>query len=120
MCVNQPEETRMKFEQELKQAMRAVDPPEGFAERVLVRAKAKEQSRARVLTMPRRLRAWAGGAIAAAVLVGAFTGEEVHLRRQREQAELAQRQFETAMRITDRTLEHVRQQLQQAGVTVGN
>ena len=118
--MNQPEEIFTQFEKELKEAMRAVDAPEGFAERVLARAEASVLPRARVLTMPHRLRSWTGGAIAAALLVGAFTGEEVHLRRQRERAELAQRQFETAMRITDRTLEHVRQQLQQAGVTVGN
>jgi hypothetical protein len=33
---------------------------------------------------------------------------------------LARQQFETAMRITDQTLDQVRQQLQQAGVPVGN
>jgi len=50
----------------------------------------------------------------------------VHLRRERERAELAQRrteaaqQFETAMQITDQTLTQVRAQLQQAGVPGGN
>ena len=67
-----------------------------------------------------RTRLWAGGAIAAALLAGAVTGEEIHLRRQRQRVELAQRQFEVAMRITDETLDNVRRQLQQAGVRIGD
>jgi len=124
--VNQHEETLTRFERELMQAMRAVDPPEGFADRVMARAQAAEKPRARVLAMPWRGRFWMSGAIAAAVLGGALIGEQVHLRRERERAELAQRrteaaqQFETAMQITDQTLTQVRAQLQQAGVPGGN
>lgn len=114
--MNQPEETLTKFEQELTEAMRAVDPPEGFAERTMARAQANEQPPAKVLAMPGRLRLWAGGAIAAALLAGALVGEQVHLRHEREQKEMAQQQFEAAMRITDQTLESVREQLAQAGV----
>jgi hypothetical protein len=120
MSVNQPDESFTKFEEELTQAMRAVDPPEGFAERVLARVDASEAPRARVLTMPVRVRLWASGAAAAAMLAGAYLGEQAHLRHQREQAALAQQQFETAMRITDQALEHARQQLRQAGVELGN
>jgi len=115
--VNQPEELLTKFEQELTQAMRAVDPPAGFAERTMARAQAQEQPRARVLHMPSRGRFWMnGGAIAAMVLAGAFFGEQTHVRHERERAELAQRQFETAISITDQTLEQVHLQLQQEGV----
>ncbi len=117
--MNQHEESLTKFEQELTQAMRGVDPPEGFAERTMARAQAGEAPRARVLTMPHRLRLWASGAIAAALLAGAYFGEQAHLRHQREQAELAQQQFEEGIRITDSTLEHVRMQLAQAGVRFG-
>jgi type VI protein secretion system component VasF len=119
MSVNQPEESFTKFEQELAQAMRGVDPPEGFAERVLARAQASEQPRARVLAMPRRLPLWTSGAIAAALLVGVFAGDQLHARHQREQAQLAQQQFEAGVRITDDALEHTREQLAQAGVRFG-
>lgn len=118
--MNQPDETLTQFEQELTRAMRAVDPPQGFAERTLARAQQSSAPRPRVLTMPRRSQFWASGAIAAGVLAGAFLGEQTHVRHERERAALAQQQFDTAMRITDETLDHVRLQLQQAGVSIGN
>jgi hypothetical protein len=122
MSVNQQDESFTKFEEdrfeeELTQAMRTVDPPEGFAERVMARAKADAKPRARVLGMPLRARVWASGAIAAALLVGVFIGDEIHVRRQREQAE---QQFEAGIRITDRAIEHTREQLQRAGIQLGN
>lgn len=121
--MKQPEKLNGKFEQdqferELMRAMRGVVPPQGFADRVMVRAQKETPVRAKVLWMPRRMQQWTGGAIAAALLAGIFFGEEVHLRHQREQA--AQQQFELAMRITDRTLEHVQQQLSDAGVRFGH
>ena len=118
--MNQPDETLTQIEQELTRAMRAVDPPEGFAERTVARAQESGAPRARVLTMPRRSQFWASGAIAAAVLAGAFFGEQTHVRRERQREERAQQQFDTAMRITNETLDHVRLQLQQAGVSTGN
>jgi hypothetical protein len=73
--------------------------------------------------MPSRLRGWAGGTIAAAVLAGVFVGQDIHARHQREQAELAQRhaeaarqQFEAGIRITDETLDHARAELARAGI----
>ena len=121
--MKQPEELSSEFEQdqferELTRAMRGVDPPQGFADRVMARAHAAVPVRAKVLWMPRRVRQWTGGALAATLLAGVFFGEEARLRHQREEA--AQRQFELAMRITDRTLEHVQQQLSDAGVRFGN
>jgi hypothetical protein len=119
MSVNQPEEM-FAFEQELKQAMRAVDPPEGFADRLMARVEAPGASvRSKVLTMARRPQTWVGGAVAAAVLVGALVGDQAHVRRQREKTLQAQQQFEAAMRITGETLDEARQQLQRAGVPVG-
>ena len=112
--MKQPEEMSNEFEQELARAMRGVDPPQGFADRVMARAQADVPVRAKVLWMPRRVRQWTEGALAAALLAGVFLGEQAHLRHQREQA--AQQQFEQAMRITNRTLEHVQQQLWDAGV----
>jgi tellurite resistance protein len=119
MCVKQPEESFTKFEQELAQAMRAVDPPEGFADRVMARAQSPAPAEAKVVRMQPRARPWIGGAIAAALLLGVYTGEQAHQRRQREKAIRAEQQFDEGMRITDATLEHVRLQLQQAGIMAG-
>lgn len=116
--LNQPDESFVELERSLREALRPVEPQEGFADRVMERARTAKPIPAKVVTMaPRRV--WAG-AIAAVLIVGAFAGEQTHLRHERERAEQAQRQFDAAMRITDQTLEHVREQLQQAGVTVGN
>lgn len=146
---NQPEEPLAELEQkelerELMQALRPVAAPEGFAQRTLARvlesnsesksesnsesnSESKSESKSesaparfRVIAMRPRPRLWASAAIAAALLAGVFIVEQTHLRRQREEAELAQQQFEAALRITGETLEQTRRQLQQAGVQLGN
>jgi hypothetical protein len=116
--LNQPEKSLAELEQQLTQALRPVEPPEGFAERVMARAEKPMPVPARVLVMTHRARLWAGGAIAATLLVGVFTAEQIHERQRREQAELAQRQFEVALRITGEALEQTRRQLQDAGVPI--
>jgi len=113
------DEVQDEFEQELGRRMRRVDPPEGFAERLLERAAAQTPLRAKVLTMPRRtvFRAWIGGAIAAALVTGVFVGEQ---RLQERKAEVARQQFETAMRVTDRALDPTRASLQRVGLALGD
>ena len=112
---------RARFEAELTLAMQHVDAPAGFADRVLAKAAEAEPRRAKILMMPRRVQAWAGGAIAAVLLAGAFGIQQQHERRQRaEEAARAQQQYEQALQITGETLDHVRMQLQQAGVPVGD
>ena len=113
---------RAKFEAELTLAMGHVDPPAGFADRVLAKAAEPTQPiRAKVLMMPRRVQAWVGGAIAAALLVGAFGIQQQHERRQREQAAREQQQqLELALQITGETLANVRAQVQQAGIRLGD
>ena len=118
--LNEQGESFAEFEEYLMHALRRVDAPEGFAERTIARAQAAAVPRGKVLRMPTRLRAWSSGAIAALLAVGVFVGEQTHVRHERHKAELAQQQFETAMRITDQTLDEVRLQLQQAGVPVGD
>jgi hypothetical protein len=134
-------ETVSEFEQELGQAMRPVDAPQGFADRVLAQIAADKRLRAKVLMMPRNVRLWAGGAIAAALLAGAFGVREQRERRQQEQAVAqarqqfrqamqitgqtladapAQQQFEVAMQITNETLASVRAQLQHTGIQLGD
>lgn len=123
--MNQPEEPmsnleEQKFEEELTRMMRSVDPPAGFADRTMARVVASSKMPAKVIVMKQRPRPWFSGAIAAALLLGVFFAERVHVRREREQAAQAQSQFEAGIRITDRALEHTRQQLQRAGVGVGD
>jgi len=117
--VNQPEDVNTEFEQNLTQALRPVEVPEGFADRVMARTQSAP-GLAKVIRMPLRSRAWASGAIAATLFAGVFFGGQAHERHERRKAEQAQQQFDAAMRITDETLDHVRLQLQQAGVTVGD
>lgn len=124
---NQPEPMTDDFaalEHELRNALRPVDPPAGFADRVIARARAEapaQPPRARILTFPSiGRRVWVPSAVAAMLLVG-VAGEQAHQRlEQRRKAEEAQKQFETALRVTDHALEHAREQLQRAGIALGD
>jgi hypothetical protein len=130
--VNQPEDLNQseesiepggsfaELEQYLTHAMLRVDPPDGFAERTLARIESSAPVRAKVVTMAPRARFWASGAIAAALLAAVFFSEQTYVRHQHEQAELAQQQFEAGIRITDNALERTREQLERAGVRIGN
>ena len=116
-----------EFEEQLVRELRRVDAPEGFTLRVLDRvsdsAVRKTPLRARVLTMPAwsfKPRVWVGGAIAAALVLGCFAAKQVRARQQQEKAELAQQQFETAMRVTDHALGQTRAHLERAGFKLGD
>lgn len=106
----------------LHRALGRREAPSGFADRVMERAAAGAQPVARpghgkLLTMPvRQWRTWASGAIAALIVLGVLQGERIH--QQHERRAEAQRQFETAERITDQTLEQTREQLQRAGISL--
>ncbi len=117
--LNEQGESFAELEEYLTHALQRVDAPKGFADRAMARAR-PAPARAKVLMMPSRVRVWVSGAIAAALLAGVLVGDQVYMRRQRERAEEAQRQFEAGMRITDAALEHTRQQLRRAGVLVGD
>lgn len=112
------------LEQDLAKALARMEAPAGFADRVVARAAgersavaAATRERGRLLVMPmRHWRGWAAGALAAVIVLGAFEGQRIHQEQQRRV--VAQRQFETAERITDQTLEHTRQQLERAGVSL--
>ena len=103
-----------EFEAKLKQELRRVDAPEGFADGVLGRVADKRSGR--LLVMPRR-RAWI--AVAAMLLVGIVLGgwewRQQQLRRERQEAEVARRQFEMAMQVTGRTLAEVQERIGRAG-----
>jgi len=67
-------------------------------------------------SLPRSWFGVAAFATAALLLIGVVGGERVHQRHLRE-AEATQ-QFETATRITDAALQHTREQLARAGVSL--
>jgi hypothetical protein len=109
-----------EFEEYLRQQLRPVEEPRGFAERVLARAESDVAVPAKVIVMPARRRAWTSGAVAAAVLLGGLLTQQVEVRHQRQQAEVAQQQFDAAIRITGEALDDTRKQLRDAGVEIGN
>lgn len=112
-----------ELERELTSALRPLDPPSGFADRVLARALApvgtseQPQQRAPLLQWSRRS-AWAGWAVAAGLLASVFLGGDAWQQHRAKQLRCAEAtaQFETAEKITDRALDQVRQQIAQAGV----
>ena len=129
MCVDsRPEEMdrnvteqESALERQLIVALQRVDAPAGFADRVMARALDSGPrvpvARGKVLAWP-VMRAWVGGAVAAALVAGLFATETAveHHRARERRVQQATAQFETAERITDRALEQARRQIQQAGV----
>ena len=111
-----------EFELQLARAMARVAVPEGFAARVLDRA-ASPAAQTVVEMRPRsglwRMQAWAGGAIAAVLVLGMVAAEQLHLRRQRAEQAKADQQFAVAMQVTDHALAQTREQLQRAGLKLG-
>jgi hypothetical protein len=110
MCVSD------ELEQELKEALQRVPAPEGFADRVMERVAAKERQRMRV--MPFRVAPVWQAAIAAMVLITVLLGGASFWQRQQERrkAEIVQRQFEVAMRVTGKTLDEVGARVSRAGM----
>lgn len=84
------------FEQELRESLRRVDAPRGFADRVVARAEMRQRRGA-------DHRVW-WRAVAAAFLLGALSGGWVVHREHvdRRQAMETKEQFDTAMRVTTR------------------
>jgi hypothetical protein len=111
-----------EFELRLARAMRRVDAPEGFAERVMETSASPAE---KVIVMrPRsglwQMQAWAGGAIAAVLVLGMFGAEQLHQRHeQAKQTAMANQQFAVAMQVTDHALMQTREQLQRAGLNLG-
>lgn len=115
--MNGPEQIQDSFEQQLTRAMRRVEPPAHLAGTVMQRAAGEIRPPARVVAVPSRwrtLQMWAAGAVAAMVIAGAGVQ---HVHRRRERAE-ATRQFEVATQIEQQALEHTREQIERAGVSL--
>ena len=109
------------FERELALAMKRVHVRPEFSEKLLAVAaeEKRKASRGRVLMFP-QARDWRFAALAAAMAVCVFGGDQVYQRHEREKAELVQRQFDTAMRVTDHALDQTRAQLEKAGLRLGD
>ena len=117
-----------EFERALSRAMQRVEVRAETAKKFMALAEEAERKRVhagggirllklsnggRVFAMPRP-RAWMGGAIAAVLAMGCFVGARIHTEHERKVQ--AERQFETAERITDQALERTREQLEQRGI----
>jgi hypothetical protein len=114
-----PDVKLAEFELQLARAMRRVDAPEGFVERVM-ETSANPAEKVRVMR-PRqgmwRMQAWMGGAVAAALALGMFGAQQLHQRREQAKAD---QQFAVAMQVTDHALAQTRQQLQRAGLKLSD
>ena len=87
------------FEQQLREALRPVDPGEGFDQRVIARI-AQERSRPRA-----KITRWVSVALAASVVFAAVLGgHEWQLRREQEGLE-ARKQLIEALRLTGEKLD---------------
>jgi hypothetical protein len=87
------------LEQQLREALRPVDPEEGFEQRVMARV-AQERSRART-----KVTRWVSVALAAsAVFVAVLGAHEWQVRREQEGLE-ARKQLLEALRVTGEKLD---------------
>lgn len=91
------------FEQELRRALRRVDPPDRFAERVLTRLPDKRP----------RSRYWVGAIAAGLAVLFTVGGIQQNRREHRREAAQAQRQVVFALSLTAEKLDHA---LSQANV----
>ena len=120
-----------ELEAALTRALRRVDAPEGFAARLAAMTEAEERSAKTALPREARWRMWLGwkpvwGAIAALVVAGILAGHAVHDRHEAEARTEARteaktqasRKFDVSVQITDRALEHAREQLRSRGVAL--
>lgn len=122
------EENMDDFERSLKRALKRVDAgAEMRAKFLAIAAEAEREHRqtGRLWVTPKsggklfflpKFPVWATGAIAALLLVGVFSIEQV--REKRERVVLADRDFAVSQQITEQALEHTREQLQRVGIAL--
>lgn len=108
------------FEQNLRRALQRQDPPAGFADRVLARAKQGSQEKSARQTIWAALDSWGGlrwaTACALCVLLAASGALYEHDIQQRR-GEAAKEQLMLALRITGSKLQIAQQSLEQIGAT---
>jgi hypothetical protein len=102
-----------RLENELRNAMKREEPPEGFAERVLARAAGTKQiSRTNILMRPAFRWASAG---AMCVLLAVAGMEYRHAKQEQARGEAAKAQLMLALRITADKLQLAQEKVQQIG-----
>lgn len=112
-----------EFELVLKRAMQRVDAPETLMKFLTAATEGKQE---RVLPWRERkhrwtfyvpkAQAWMGGALAAVLALGVFGAQQLHERREQAKAD---QQFAVAVQVTDHALAQTREQLQRAGLKLG-
>jgi len=107
-------------EDRLRRAMRPIDPPEGFAERVM-RALPARQPPAPVVvlaTVPRtpRTSLWqrfsAPAALAASLVVAVLVGKQIAIQHEEREGMAASRELMQALRVTSQKLDVAYQAVQ--------
>jgi hypothetical protein len=104
-----------KLEQELKKALRRIDPPSGFAERVLARAEneGKQKGRPRVWLDWFRLGGGLRLAVAGALCLALASSGIVYRHERERRGEQAKEQLMLALRITSSKLQIATASMQQ-------
>ena len=93
-----------QFEDDLKQALKRVDPPAGFEQRVLARLSRR--------TPPRQLRRFTVWAVAAGFALASFGGVALYrYQQQQRRAVEASDQLLLALRVTGQKLDAVRNRI---------
>jgi hypothetical protein len=108
------------LEEDLKMALRRTEPPEGFAKRVLMRAKSPAPpepswwERLAVLLRPPRVQ-WVALSVVASILIPVAGVQYRQERRYRVEGEKAKEQLVLAVRVAGGKLHHVQQKVLEMG-----
>lgn len=108
-----------EFEQGLERALRRVEAPPGFVERVCALNRQERQAEGTVLLWPSRY-ARLSGALAAGLALCVAGGEGWRAHQEAQRRIAAEAQFDTAMRVTGKALAKTRMQLSRSGVRFFN
>jgi len=100
-----------RLEDELRNAMRREEPPEGFAERLLARASARKQSLWAGIFAARGLRWALAGAMCLVLVVSSI--EYRRAKEERARGEAAKEQLMLALRITANKLQFAQERVQE-------
>jgi len=124
MQKHEDDSARDDFERQLSEALRHVDAPQGFAVRTMRRceeAAPPPKRAARATWLPWfPAQAWATAVLVLVIvlLIGATAVYQTQVRRERARVARLQTQFDAAMQVTSRALDHTRAQLSRRGVLI--
>ena len=126
------EQDEREFEQALTRGLRRVEAPGDLMARVMAQVEG-EYAGPRLVREKEHAGGWrewfsfgwkpAWGALAAMLVASILTGHVVHEHRVEEQTRArvqASREFDVSVQITDKAMDHARDQLRRAGVSLDN